>query len=82
MGGIRRILKSEPICKTKYSMVGAECVRAQMAANSRRTTVILAGMETHIAINQTCIDLLARKYKVSGRQKLVDNRRLVVGARG
>ena len=51
-------------------MVGAECVRAQMAANSRRTTVILAGMETHIAINQTCIDLLAQKYKVSGRQKL------------
>ena len=63
-------------------MVGAECVRAQMAANSRRTTVILAGMETHVAISQTCIDLLAQKYKVSGTPQRLDNRRLVVRARG
>ena len=66
VGGLRYLLKEAPICKTHFSMVKSEEVLERMRLSGKsRDTVVLTGTEAHVAINFTCIDLLARRYKVS-----------------
>eukprot|EP00116_Pleurobrachia_bachei_P004790 sb/3465052/ len=49
--------------KTKFSMVLPE-VQAFLQSNSSRQTVVLFGIEAHVCIQQTALDLLALGYKV------------------
>ena len=65
VGGIRSQLKKDPIRKAPFSMVKCNKVLEQM--DRSRDIVVLTGTEAHVAINFTCIDLLAKRFKVSQR---------------
>lgn len=53
----------QPIAKTSFSCCGNEAFLQALAA-TRRWQVLLAGIEAHVCIYQTTIDLLARGYHV------------------
>ncbi|GAB4482440.1 MAG: hydrolase [Thermodesulfovibrionales bacterium] len=52
-----------PIEKITFSCCGEGSFRKALAETGRKT-VILVGMETHVCVLQTCIDLLADGYTV------------------
>ena len=62
---IRRVLPESvvPIAKTAFSSCGAESFNEQLD-RLRRAQVILAGIESHVCMNQTAHDLLSRGYQV------------------
>jgi nicotinamidase-related amidase len=49
--------------KTRFSALGAEGIVAHLDALAR-TQVVLVGIETHVCVNQTVHDLLARRMQV------------------
>ena len=51
----------EPIDKTSFSCIG-EPVFAETLENSTKGTVILAGIEAHICVEQTALDLIREGY--------------------
>ena len=53
----------EPIEKICFSCCGHEEFNSRLDALGRRT-VLLTGMESHICVFQTCLDLLAMGYNV------------------
>lgn len=53
----------EPIAKTSFSALGEAAFKKRLA-ESGKNTVILAGIEAHICVQQTAEDLLAAGYKV------------------
>ena len=55
---------SEPIDKFSFSCCGDENFTEQLK-NSRRKQIILCGIETHVCIYQTAMDLLDRDYEVN-----------------
>ena len=57
-------LTSEPIAKEHFSGWPCETFR-QKLIQSGRNQIILAGIETHICVYQTCRDLLEQGYQVS-----------------
>ncbi|MGI2257960.1 hydrolase [Shewanella sp. GXUN23E] len=57
-------LSTQPIAKAHFSGWQAEEFRRQLI-QSGRNQVILAGIETHICVYQTCRDLLEQGYQVS-----------------
>ena len=61
---IRRHLESDPISKTQFSMVTNE-VKNWLNTNDYINTIILGGIETHVCIQGTAIDLLHMGYNVS-----------------
>jgi nicotinamidase-related amidase len=60
---VREATGVEPILKSSFSCVKCEQVRASLE-EVRPSTVILAGIEAHICILQTALDLLELGYKV------------------
>lgn len=52
-----------PIPKTCFSACGNETFLAQLAS-LERSQVLLAGIEAHVCVYQTALDLLAGKYEV------------------
>jgi nicotinamidase-related amidase len=53
----------QPIAKSHFS--GWDCEEVKQQLNSlNRNNVILAGIETHVCVYQTCQDLLANNYQV------------------
>jgi len=54
---------AEPIEKLSMSCAGSSRLLEALAA-SRRTQVLVAGIETHACVNQTVHDLLALSYQV------------------
>ncbi len=54
----------EPIEKIRFS--AAECLEWGTATNAvdERTKIVLTGLEAHICVQQTALDLLARGYRV------------------
>lgn len=52
-----------PIEKTTFSAMGEPAFRAALEESGRKT-VILAGIETHVCVQQTALDLLAEGYQV------------------
>lgn len=81
----------EPIDKTSFSCIG-EPVFAETLENSTKGTVILAGIEAHIALEQTALDLIREGYRVALITDCIDSRnpqnkertilRLAPGGRG
>ena len=53
-----------PIEKTCFSAHGCEPFAAQLAALERRK-VVVAGVETHVCVHQTVLDLLGAKFDVT-----------------
>ena len=53
-----------PIEKTSFSCMGEE-IFAQTIEASTRGTVILAGIEAHICVEQTALDLIREGYRVA-----------------
>lgn len=53
-----------PIDKMSFSCMGSSQFRAALEAASGRTQIILAGLETHVCVNQTAHDLLDDGYVV------------------
>ena len=56
-----------PVSKTKFTMLVPDVVEALGALKSKMgvDTVILCGIETHVCIVATCIDLLDSGFNVS-----------------
>jgi nicotinamidase-related amidase len=52
-----------PVGKTSFSSCGAEGFWSALEATGRRQ-VLLVGIESHVCMNQTAHDLLAREYQV------------------
>ena len=52
-----------PIAKSTFSAYGNEAFRLQLQGNQRKQ-VLLIGVETHICIYQTAVDLLLQGYEV------------------
>ncbi|XP_061197089.1 isochorismatase domain-containing protein 2-like [Saccostrea echinata] len=53
----------ERYSKTKFTMLVPEVI-SQLDANTNIKHVVLFGIETHVCIQQTVIDLLQKKYEV------------------
>jgi nicotinamidase-related amidase len=54
---------SQPISKSSFSCCGATPFMDQLAAGGRKQ-VLVTGIETHICVYQTSVDLLAKGYEV------------------
>jgi len=54
----------QPIEKVSFSCCGDEGFQSQLEQLSSAKTAIIAGIETHICVLQTTLDLLARGYRV------------------
>jgi nicotinamidase-related amidase len=60
---IADLLKAEPIAKFAFSCCGEEKFTHALRATGRKQ-VLLAGIETHVCVYQTAMDLLAAGYEV------------------
>jgi len=63
----------QPIAKNAFSCAGELKFLAALAATGRRQ-VILCGIETHVCVYQTAMDLLAAGYEVSVATDAVSSR--------
>ena len=61
---LRMYLKSDPISKTQFSMVTDE-VKKWLNHNGHIDTIVLCGIETHVCVQGTTIDLLDLGYNVN-----------------
>ncbi len=60
---IARRLTTKPIAKTSFSCCGANAFREELE-RPHRTAVVLIGIETHVCIAQTALDLLQAEMSV------------------
>lgn len=58
---VRRVLPDDPVVKTTFSGWGSPSFRARV---SERSQVLLAGIEAHVCVYQTCRDLLRERFTV------------------
>ena len=62
---LKQLLDTENIyAKTQFSMVTKE-VKQWLESRPEIDTILLCGIETHVCVNSTVIDLLHAKYNVS-----------------
>ena len=69
---IQELLPPDPVSKTCFSFCAAQ---ARVDAHPEREQWILAGIETHICVTQTCMDLLAQNKTVFIIEDAVCSRR-------
>lgn len=75
IGEIREVLPGVPALeKSAFSCCGCEMFRRELKGTGRRT-VVLAGMETHVCVYQTAIDLIAEGYRVEIVSDAVSSRK-------
>ena len=67
------LLPGEPITKLSFSCCG-EPAFSRALASAGRKQILLAGIETHVCVYQTCLDLLAVGYKVEVVSDAVSSR--------
>jgi nicotinamidase-related amidase len=61
---LRELLKpSRPVTKMSFSCMGSEAFKALLEV-LKREQVVLAGVEAHVCVYQTAIDLLEKEYHV------------------
>ena len=63
MASLMLFLAEEPLPKTKFSML-TEGVLNWLSHKPQIDTILLCGIETHVCVNATVIDLLHRNYNV------------------
>lgn len=64
---------TEPVEKLRFSACGVEAFDAALAASGCDTWVV-AGIETHVCVNQTVLDLLERGYRAYVASDAVSSR--------
>ncbi|MEN9726109.1 MAG: hypothetical protein RL434_475 [Pseudomonadota bacterium] len=65
-----------PVAKTTFSCLGNAEFRAAIDAREDRRQIVLVGMEAHICILQTALDLLAAGHEVFVVEDAICSRRL------
>lgn len=60
---LREKMQEPPLEKTSFSCCGDDSISARIEALGRKT-VVVCGMEAHICVLQTVLDLLGRGYNV------------------
>ena len=65
----------QPVAKTSFSACGSEEFGRQLAATGRRQ-LLLAGIEAHVCVYQTAVDLLAAGHEVEVVADAVSSRAL------
>jgi hypothetical protein len=63
-GSLRDKIKVPVLDKTSFSCVGDEIVARELEKSGRRS-IVISGVETHICVLQTSLDLLAKGFRVS-----------------
>jgi nicotinamidase-related amidase len=63
----------QPIAKTSFSACGCEAFGQQLKSTSRRQ-LLLAGIEAHVCVYQTAVDLLASGHEVEVVSDAVSSR--------
>jgi isochorismate hydrolase len=63
-GTLRDKIKVPVLDKTSFSCMGDETIAQELEKSGRRSLVV-SGVETHICVLQTCLDLLAKGFQVS-----------------
>jgi nicotinamidase-related amidase len=75
---LRTAVRSSPLDKTTFSCAADPFIIEEMERYGRRS-VVISGVETHICVLQTCLDLLSRGFEVSvvvdavGARSLIDH---------
>ncbi len=69
----QHLTELQPIAKTCFSAYGSEAFRSQLAATGRKQ-VLLAGIEAHVCVYQTALDLLEAGYEVQVVSDAVSSR--------
>jgi len=64
---------NEPIDKASFSCAGCEPFNAKLEALNRKQ-VVLCGIETHVCIYQTAMDLLSRDYQLTAVADAISSR--------
>jgi len=70
---LRSLLPGAPHPKSSFSCWGCESLKGALSSCGR-STVIVAGIETHVCVYQTVRDLLARDFRVLVVADAVDSR--------
>ncbi len=65
--------RASPIAKMSFSACGEKAFLQELASSGRRQ-VLLAGIETHVCVYQTAVDLLREGYEVSVVSDAVSSR--------
>lgn len=63
-GSLRDKIKVPVLDKTSFSCIGDETILKELEKSGKRS-VIISGVETHICVLQTCLDLLGKGFQVS-----------------
>ena len=79
MEPLRSMLNEQPFSKTQFTMlVGDVENRLEILRRQRPVdTIILVGIETHVCIIATCIDLIHRGFNVSRNIKCIASSSLI-----
>ena len=84
MEPLKSLLSEQPFAKTKFTMMIGD-VEARLDALRRHDpsrvdsvvdTIVLVGLEAHVCIIATCIDLIHRGFNVSAEHRYVDCKNL------
>jgi len=65
--------QQKPIEKMSFSAGGCDAFNQALAATGRNQCIV-TGIETHVCVYQTVIDLLGQKYQVAVNQQAVSSR--------
>ena len=74
MEPLKSLLAEQPFSKTQFTMLVGDVenrldnLRRQTKSTSPVDTIILVGIETHVCIIATCIDLIHRGFNVSEKE--------------
>ena len=69
-----RLLRTPPLVKDTFSCAREPAVRAELDATGRRQAIV-AGIEVHVCVLQTALDLVAAGYQVHVPHDAVGSRR-------
>jgi isochorismate hydrolase len=73
---IKNLLPSETISKMSFSCIGAGDLFEQMK-HSNIKQVIVCGVESHVCVQQTVLDLLANDFQVDVAADAVSSRKII-----
>lgn len=68
--------RTQSLTKTCFSCMGLPAFEAALDAHDDRRQIVLVGMEAHICVLQTALDLAARDYEVFVVEDAICSRRL------
>jgi len=74
---LRELLSDQsPITKMSFSCCGADGFEAALQASGRRKQILIAGIETHVCVYQTAVELIRGGYSAEVVIDAVSSRRI------